>query len=88
VVEKPLMVRAHTALETILLERFWISCHSLKRARQHRKPGQSLADSLIEIRVVESRRLAFALAEAFCLPFQTYLDQSAIGRTAARQDWD
>ncbi len=83
--EKPLMVRAHTALETILLERFWISSHSLTRARQHRKPGQSLADSLIEIRVVESRRLAFALAEAFSLPFQTYLDQSAIdGRLLAK----
>ncbi len=72
------MARAHTALETILVKRFWISGHSLKWARQYRKPGQSLADSLIGIRVVEPRRLAYALAETFGLPFQTYLDESAI----------
>lgn len=72
------MVRAHTALETILLKRLWISARGLKRARQYRKPGQSVADSLIEIRVVESRRLALALAEAFCLPVQINIDESAI----------
>jgi hypothetical protein len=72
------MASAYRALETILLERFWISAHSLKRARQYRKPGQSLADSLIEIRVVDPRRLACALAEASCLPFQTRLDETTI----------
>jgi type IV pilus assembly protein PilB len=78
------MASAHRALETILLERSWISGHGLKRAYQYRKPGQSLAESLIEIRAVEPRRLAYALAEAFCLPFQTQLDESAIdGRLLA-----
>jgi type II secretory ATPase GspE/PulE/Tfp pilus assembly ATPase PilB-like protein len=78
------MAIAHRALETILLKRSWISGHSLKRACQYRKPGQSLAESLIEIRAVEPRRLAYALAETFCLPFQTHLDESAIdGRLLA-----
>jgi type IV pilus assembly protein PilB len=72
------MANAHTTLETILLKRSWISAHGLKRARQYRRPGQSLADSLIEIRVVDPRRLACALAEACCLPFQTRLDESTI----------
>ena len=72
------MASAHRALETILLERSWISGHSLKRACQYRKPGQRLAESLIEIRAVEPRRLAYALAETFCLPFQTQLDESTI----------
>jgi type II secretory ATPase GspE/PulE/Tfp pilus assembly ATPase PilB-like protein len=72
------MASAHTTLENILLKRSWISAHGLKRARQYRRPGQSLVDSLIEIRVVDPRRLAYALAEASCLPFQTRLDESTI----------
>jgi type IV pilus assembly protein PilB len=72
------MASAHTALETILLKHSWISRHDLKRAHQYRKRGQSLADSLIEIRVIEPRRLAYALSEAFCLPLQTHLDEGTI----------
>ena len=71
----PSMASDHTALETILLKHSWISRHDLKRAHQYRKPGQSLADSLFEIRVIEPRRLAYALSEAFCLPLQTHLDE-------------
>ena len=72
------MASAHTALETILLKRCWISEQSLKRAREYRKPGQSLADSLIETRAVEPRRLGYALAEVSSVPFQTSLDEGAI----------
>jgi general secretion pathway protein E len=79
------MAITYKALEVILVERSWISGHDLKRARQYREPGQSLADSLAEIRAVEPRRLARALAEAYCLPFQTHLHEGAIdGQLIAR----
>ncbi len=75
------MASASRALEAILLERCWISQGELQRARQYRGPAQSLAGSLIEIRVIEPRRLVRALAEAYGLPFQTSLDDDVLDGT-------
>lgn len=71
------MAAARTALEAILLDRSWISAQELKRARHYRQPGQSLTGALIELRVIESRLLARALAEVYRLPFQAHLDDHA-----------
>jgi type IV pilus assembly protein PilB len=72
------MPSASGALETILFERSWVSSHDLRRARQYRGSGQSLAGSLIEIRVIEPKRLARALAEVYSLPVQAHLDDDAL----------
>jgi type IV pilus assembly protein PilB len=66
------------ALENILLQRSWISGHDLQRARLYRGQARSLAGSLIEIRVIEPRRLARALGEVFSLPAQFSLDHETL----------
>jgi hypothetical protein len=73
------------ALESVLLQRSWISGHDLQRARVYRGQARSLAGSLIEIRVIEPRRLARALGEVYSLPTQFRLDHEAIDAALLRR---
>ena len=45
------MATARTTIESILLDRSWVSPTDLEKARQRRKPGQELAEVLVELSV-------------------------------------
>jgi len=72
------MATASKSFEHILLDRSWVSAQDLDRARQRRKPGQELADVLIEMGALEPQRLARALAQEYRMPFQAHIDEHAI----------
>src|SRR5579885_3225804 len=72
------MATASKNFEHILLDRSWVSAQDLDRARQRRKPGQELADVLIEMGALEPQRLARALAQEYRMPFQAHIDEHAI----------
>jgi len=75
------MATASKSFETILLDRSWVSPQDLDRARQRRKPGQELADVLVEMGALEPQRLARALAQEYRLPFQAHIDEHALDHT-------
>ncbi|HTR62229.1 MAG TPA: type II secretion system ATPase GspE [Candidatus Binataceae bacterium] len=75
------MATASKNFETILLDRSWVSPQDLDRARQRRKPGQELADVLVEMGALEPQRLARALAQEYHLPFQAHIDEHALDHT-------
>jgi general secretion pathway protein E len=75
------MATAHKSFESILLDRSWVSEQDLERARQRKKPGQGLADVLIDMGALEPQRLARALAQEYWLPFQAHIDEHAIDPT-------
>jgi general secretion pathway protein E len=72
------MATAHKSFESILLDRSWISEQDLERARQRKRPGQDLADVLVDMGALEPQRLARALAQEYWLPFQAHIDEHAI----------
>jgi len=72
------MATARKTFEAILLDRSWVSEQDLERARQRRKPGQGLADALVDMGALEPQRLARALAQEYWLPFQAHVDEHAI----------
>ncbi len=72
------MATAHKSFESILLDRSWVSEQDLERARQRKKPGQDLADVLVDMGALEPQRLARALAQEYWLPFQAHIDEHAI----------
>ncbi len=72
------MATASKSFETILLDRSWVSPQDLDKARQRRKPGQELAEVLVEMGALEPQRLARALAQEYRLPFQAHIDEHAI----------
>jgi general secretion pathway protein E len=72
------MATARNSFESILLDRSWVSQQDLDRARQRRKPGQELADVLIDMGALEPQRLARALAQEYGLPFQGHIDEHTL----------
>jgi general secretion pathway protein E len=72
------MATARKSFESILLDRSWISQQDLDKARQRKKPGQEIADVLVEMGALEPQRLARALAQEYHLPFHAHIDDNAI----------
>jgi general secretion pathway protein E len=72
------MATARKSFEAILLDRSWVSAQDLDKARQRRKPGQELADVLVEMGALEPQRLARALAQEYRLPFQAHIDEHSL----------
>jgi general secretion pathway protein E len=72
------MATAKKSFESILLDRSWVSQQDLERARQRKKPGQDLADVLVDMGALEPQRLARAIAQEYWLPFQAHVDEHAI----------
>jgi len=72
------MATARSNFESILLDRSWVTAQDLDRARQRKKPGQEIADVLVEMGALEPQRLARALAQEYRLPFQAHIDEHAL----------
>jgi len=72
------MATARKSFESILLDRSWISQQDLDKARQRKKPGQELADVLVDMGALEPQRLARALAQEYWLPFQAHIDEHTL----------
>ncbi len=72
------MATARKSFETILLDRSWVSEQDLEKARQRKKPGQELADVLVDMGAIEPQRLARALAQEYGLPFQAHIDPATL----------
>jgi general secretion pathway protein E len=69
---------ARKDFESILLDRSWVSPQDLEKARERKKPGQELADALVEMGALEPQRLSRALAHQYGLPFQALVDEHAL----------
>ena len=76
-----LMATARKSFESILLDRSWVSAQDLERARQRKKPGQDIAEVLVDMGALEPNRLARAVAQEYWLPFQAHVDEHAIDGT-------
>src|SRR3984893_10134769 len=72
------MATASKSFEAILMDRSWVSAQDLDKARQRKKPGQELADVLVEMGALEPQRLARALAQEYRLPFQAHIDENSL----------
>ena len=72
------MATARKSFEAILLDRSWVSAQDLDKARQRRKPGQELAELLVEMGALEPQRLARALAQEYRFPFQAHIDEHSL----------
>jgi general secretion pathway protein E len=72
------MATAQKSFETILLDRSWVSPQDLEKARQRRKPGQEIAEVLVDMGALEPQRLAHALAQEYQLPFLAQIDERSI----------
>ena len=72
------MAIARKSFETILLDRSWVSAQDLEKARQRKKPGQELADVLVDMGALEPQRLARAVAQEYGLPFQAHIDEHTL----------
>src|ERR1700738_5246459 len=72
------MATARKSFEAILLDRSWVSQQDLERARQRKKPGQNLAEALVEMGALEPQRLARARAQEYRLPFQAHIDENSL----------
>src|SRR6202166_4286513 len=72
------MATARSGFESILLDRSWVSPQDLEKAHQRRKPGQEIADVLIDMGALEPQRLARALAQEYGLPFQAHIDENSL----------
>jgi general secretion pathway protein E len=72
------MATARKGFESILLDRSWVSAQDLEKARQRKKPGQELADVLVDMGALEPQRLARALAQEYWLPFQAHVDEHTL----------
>ena len=78
------MATAQKSFETILLDRSWVSPR-ISRSRQRRKPGQEIADVLVDMGALEPQRLARALAQEYQLPFLAQIeDHSFEGELIAK----
>ncbi len=72
------MATALKTFESILLDRSWVSPQDLEKARQRRKPGQGLAEVLLEMGALEPQRLARVLAQEYRIPFQANIDEHTL----------
>jgi general secretion pathway protein E len=79
------MATARKSFEAILLDRSWVSPQDLEKAHQRRKPGQEIADVLVEMGALEPQRLARALAQEYHLPFQAHIDEHALDSELLRK---
>src|ERR1700737_4370482 len=79
------MATARKSFESILLDRSWVSEQDLERARQRKKPGQDLADVLVDMGALEPQRLARAIAQEYWLPLQAHVDEHAIDPALLRK---
>ncbi len=75
------MATALKTFESILLDRSWVSPQDLEKARQRRKPGQGLAEVLLEMGALEPQRLARVLAQEYRIPFQANIDEHTLDAT-------
>ena len=82
------MATARKSFEAILLDRSWVSAQDLDKARQRKKPGQELADVLVEMGALEPQRLARALAQEYRLPFQAHIDENSLDPKLVAKDSD
>src|SRR5512135_1522446 len=73
-----LMATARRGFEAILLDRSWVSAQDLDKARQRKKPGQELADVLVEMGALEPQRLARARAQEYRLAYQAHIDENSL----------
>jgi general secretion pathway protein E len=78
------MATAHNSFETILLDRSWVSLQDLEKARLRKKPGQEIAEVLVDMGALEPQRLAHALAQEYQLPFQANIDINAENELIAK----
>ena len=72
------MATARKSIESILLDRSWVSAQDIEKARQRKKPGQELAEVLVDMGALEPQRLARALAQEYWLPFQAHIDEHTL----------
>jgi general secretion pathway protein E len=72
------MATALKTFEAILLDQSWVSPQDLEKARQRRKPGQEIAEVLVDMGALEPQRLAHALAQEYQLPFLAQIDEHSI----------
>jgi general secretion pathway protein E len=72
------MATARSGFESILLDRSWVSPQDLEKAHLRKKPGQEIADVLIDMGALEPQRLARALAQEYGLPFQAHIDAATL----------
>src|SRR6202162_6588609 len=72
------MATARKSFEASLLDRSGVSAQDLDKGRQRKRPGQELADVLVEMGALEPQRLARALAQEYRLPFEAHIDEKAI----------
>jgi general secretion pathway protein E len=72
------MATARSGFESILLDRSWVSPQDLEKAHQRKKPGQEIADVLIDMGALEPQRLARALAQEYGMPFQAHIDATTL----------
>src|ERR1700722_16059863 len=72
------MATARSGFESILLDRSWVSPQDLEKAHQRKKPGQEIADVLIDMGALEPQRLARALAQEYGMPFQAHIDAATL----------
>ncbi len=72
------MATARKSIEAILLDRSWVSPQDIDKARQRKRPGQELADVLVEMGALEPQRLARAIAQEYHLPYQAHIDEHAL----------
>jgi general secretion pathway protein E len=72
------MATAQKGFEAILLDQSWVSPQDLEKARQRRKPGQEIADVLVDMGALEPQRLARALAQEYQLPFLAQIEEQAV----------
>src|ERR1700730_4763675 len=72
------MATARKSFESLLLDKSWISQQDLDKARQRKKPGQELADVLVEMGALEPQRLALAVAQEYRMPFQAHIDETSL----------
>src|ERR1700693_2279682 len=75
------MATARKSFEASLLDRSGVSAQDLDKGRQRKRPGQELADVLVEMGALEPQRLARALAQEYRLPFETHIDEKTIDLT-------
>ena len=72
------MATARKSFEAILLDRSWVSVQDLEKARQRKKPGQEIADVLVDMGALEPQRLARALAQEYGFAFQAHIDLATL----------
>lgn len=75
------MATARKGFEAILLDRSWVSQQNLEKARLRKKPGQELAEVLVDMGAVEPQRVARALAQDYWLPYQAQIDVQTVEPT-------